>query len=487
MTVYSASAAGPHPVAPPPECPAHSTFIPLYGPEFEADPRRTYAQLRRYGPAAPVEIYPGIRATLVTSYEAALDVLRNPATFRRDPRPWQDTLAPDCPLLPIFAYRQGCVHADGAEHARLRSVMTDCLDRIDPKALRASVEAVADSLIDQFGPVGQADLVAQYCRTLPMLVFFRLYGCLPADNDWLVRKVEALIEASPDAGQAYADLMQWLYALVASRRQRPEADVPSWFTAHPARLSDDEVVQTLLEVAASSNSAGNLIGTSLRLLFVDDRLGGDLSGGSLPIEDALDEVLWQDTPVANYAPSFPVQDVELGGVRLPAREPVIISFAALNADPTRDPAQRVGNRAHLSWSAGPHACPAQRQARLIASVAIERLLDRLPGMELAVPAASLTWRPGFFARALAGLPVRFPPTQVPVMVQQHPGSREQGRNAAPSDAGRVVTSFPDAAGGVPGSRGQAELTISTPPRRRAARQSRQWRPWRFLAKWWRGE
>jgi cytochrome P450 len=469
---------------PPPECPAHSNLVRLYGPEFEADRRRTYAHLRQYGPAAPVEIYPGVRATLITGYETALDVLRNPAVFSRDPRPWQGRLAPDNPLLPCFVYRPGCMNADGAEHARLRSVVTDCLDRIDPKALRVNVEAVADSLIDQFSPSGQADLVAQYCRLLPMLVFFRLYGSSPADSDWLAGRVDTIIEGSPESARAQGDLLQWLNGLVARRRERPEVDMPSWFVAHPARLSDDEVAQTLLEVAGSSTSAANFIANSLRLLLIDDRFGGDLAGGSLPIEDALDEVLWQDPPMANYAPTYPVHDVELGGIRLPARELVLISFAAMAAEPALDSGQRVGNRAHLSWSAGPHACPAQRQARLIASVAIERLLDRLPEMELAVPAASLTWRPGFVARSLTALPVRFSPTQVPVMFQRHQGYREQGDNAAYGDTGRVGTVFPAAAGGVPGGRRPAESTSSMLTRHVAARRSLLWR---LLARWWRGE
>lgn len=74
---------------PPLGCPAHANgtniAVPLYGPEFAADPESTYALLRRYGPAAPVELAPGVRATLVTSYNTALKVLRTPRYFRRTP------------------------------------------------------------------------------------------------------------------------------------------------------------------------------------------------------------------------------------------------------------------------------------------------------------------------------------------------------------------------------------------------------------------
>src|SRR5205085_1178023 len=74
------------PSSPPPGCPAHTDPAPLYGPEFAADPARTYSRLRRYGAVAPVELAPGVPGTLVIGYEAALEVLRDPITFPTDPR-----------------------------------------------------------------------------------------------------------------------------------------------------------------------------------------------------------------------------------------------------------------------------------------------------------------------------------------------------------------------------------------------------------------
>lgn len=104
----------------------------------------------------------------------------------------------------------------------------------------------------------------------------------------------------------------------------------------------------------------------------------------------------------------PRQDVDFHGHRLPAHQPVLVSYAAANTDPSRATADRKGNRAHLSYAGGPHNCPAKGHSRLIASVAIEQLLDRLPDVELAVPADRLEWRPGPFHRAMTALPVVFP-------------------------------------------------------------------------------
>ncbi|MCX5212100.1 cytochrome P450 [Kitasatospora sp. NBC_00240] len=401
----------------------------MYDKEFATDPNAVYAHLRQYGAAAPVELYPGVRATLVTSYAAALDVLRTPETFSKDPRRWKDlnrgVIAPDSPALPMMAYRPNALFTDGADHARLRGAINDSLEQVDPVALRGYVERSADVLIDRFAALGEADLVRDYARTLPLLVFNELFGSPAEFGDRLVAGMSGIFDGV-DAERANQELTACLLELVALKRSRPGPDITSWLMSHPSRLTDEEMLhQLVLLMGAGTEPQLNLITNALRLLLSDDRFAGSLAGGSLPVDDALDEVLWTDPPMANYAVHFPVRDAELGGVRLPAGDPVVISFSAANNDPTLAAEHRTGNRAHLAWSAGPHTCPAQSPARLIATVAVEKLLDRLPDLELTVPADELPWRPGPFHRALAALPVRFPPAPV---------ATAAGRGAAPQQA-----------------------------------------------------
>jgi cytochrome P450 len=451
---------------PPSGCPAHGSREPLYGPDFAAAPDRVYDRLRRHGPAAPVDLAPGIPATLVTGYDAALDVLREPGTFSKDPRRWQSRVPPDCPVLPMMMYRPNCLFTNGGTHARLRGAVTDSLGRVDPIALRHHVERGADALIAGFDTAGEADLISQYARVLPVLVLNRLFGCPPAYGDRMAACVSAMMEGV-EAEQASADFGQCVAELIALKRRRPGADVTSWLIAHPSGLTDEELVhQIVLMVGAGVEPEQNLIANALRLLLSEERFGGDLSGGSLPIEEALDEVLWTDPPLANYAVSYPVRDTDFAGVRLPANEPVVISFAAVNTDPSMASDERAGNRAHLAWGAGPHACPAQRPARLIATAAIEKLLDALPEMELAVPADELVWRPGPFHRALTALPVRFPP--VPRSEpDEESGDSRCNDSPAPSPSTPPATT----------STAKPPISAVEAPRRKS----------NFLARWWRGQ
>lgn len=437
----------------PPGRPAHGARVPLHGPDFAKDPGRVYARLREYGPAAPIELAPGVPATLITSYDVALQVLRDPGTFPKDPRRWQRDVPADCPVLPLMMYRPNCRMADGAAHARLREAVTDSLARVDMNALRGYVEDAAETLIGRFAPGGHADLITDYARALPQLVFNQMFGCPPDLGDRLVEGMSGIFD-TVNAKRANEILRDAVTDLVALKRSQPGGDVASRLIAHPARLSEEEVMHQILTLqGAGTEPEQNLIANGLRLLLSDDRFAGDLSGGNLPVEDALDEVLWSDPPMANFAITFPTQDVDLADVRLPRDQPVVISLTAANNDPSLAAEHREGNRAHLAWSAGPHTCPAQRQARLIASVAIEKLLDALPDMELSVPVEQLEWRPGPFHRALTALPVRFPPTQTPGRAD---------RRAAVSSATR-----------------QVPAPAAEPAGRRRRRNP--------LVRWWRGE
>ncbi|MFE0462169.1 cytochrome P450 [Kitasatospora sp. NPDC058965] len=470
---------------PPPGCPAHQDGFPLHSPEFAADPADVYARLRaEHGQLAPVELYPGATATLALSYQACLDVLRSPETFSKDPRRWKGLadgrVAPDNPAVPMMAYRPNALFADGDTHERLRGAVNDSLDRIDPNALRSYVERSADRLIDTFAGHGQADLVADYARPLPLLVFNELFGSPAEFGDRLVRGMSGIFDGV-DAEAANAELSATLFELVSRKRADPGPDVTSWLMAHPAALNDEEMLHHLvLLMGAGTEPQLNLISNTLRLLLSDDRFAGDLAGGSLPVEDALDEVLWTDPPMANYAVHYPVRDVELAGHLLPEGEPVVISFAAANTDPALAGSPRTGNRAHLAWSAGPHACPAQGHARLIASVAVERLLDRLPDLELDVKPDELRWRPGPFHRALAALPVHFPPATVTTSLAT-PQAVPLTAPTAPDDAPGGRSWTPTAA---PSGSTSPEPT-STPKTARSTRTGRS-RGWSSLVAWWRG-
>ncbi|MET9445318.1 cytochrome P450 [Streptomyces sp. NPDC006610] len=399
---------------PPPGCPAHTAggAVPLHGPEFAADPQAYYAYLRHFGPTAPVELAPGVEATLVTDYTAALQLLQDSASFRKDARRWREfnegRIAPDNPVAPLLAYRPNCMFADGAEHLRLRQAVTDSMARVDDRRLSRSTGQVSDYLVSQFGARGSADLLGDYAKQLPLFVFNELFGC-PADiGDRVLFGISGMFDGV-NAEKATEVLFDAAGELVALKRRKPGDDVTSWLMQHQAKLTDEEMVHQLaLLLGAGAEPLRNLIGNTLHRLLTDDRYAHE---GGL-IDEAIDDTLWDNPPMSNYAPHYPATDMEFAGRQVRAGDLMLVSFAAANTGPALKASRQAGsNRAHLAWSAGPHACPSKEPARQITVTAIESLLNRLPDVELAVPEDSLTWRPGPFNRALATLPARFTPVQ----------------------------------------------------------------------------
>ncbi len=204
-------------------------------------------------------------------------------------------------------------------------------------------------------------------------------------------------------------LAEALLELIIEKRADPGDDVASRLVHHSAELDDEEALFNLSTIyGAGVEPQQNLIVNTLLLLMTDERFGGSMLGGSLATRDALDEVLFNDPPLANFCTTYPRQPTLVDDTWLPANQPVLISLAACNNDPAIRGGDFAGNRSHLAWSIGPHACPARSPAYVVVEAAIDLLLDALPEMELAVPVEELVWRPGPFHRALAALPVVFP-------------------------------------------------------------------------------
>lgn len=388
------------------------TRVPLYSPEFAADPHRAYASMRQvYGALVPVELTPGVAATLVIDYRTALDILHDPEHFPADPRTWQKTVPAGCPIRPMMEWRPNALRNDGEHHTRFRRATVAAIDAVDLHALHATVEQVAIPLINTFSGDGQAELIGQYAFPITFDVLNAVIGCPDEIGTSLVGAFRDMFNAADPTASATVEqrIGAALGELIAYKRATPGDDIATRLLHHPAALTDDEIVHQLVTMYAAGSEPGlNLIVNTVLLMLTDDRFGGSLLGGSLSVRDALDEVLFNDPPLANYCISYPRQPVLIDGVWLPTHQPVLISMAACNTDPAVRSDDLTGNRAHLSWSAGNHTCPASTLAYLIAQDAIEQLLDALPEMRLRCSREQLTWRPGPFHRALTGLPVAFP-------------------------------------------------------------------------------
>ncbi|MEU9476079.1 cytochrome P450 [Streptomyces sp. NPDC048191] len=388
--------------------------VPLHAAEFADDPHAAYERMRRvHGPLVPVDLAPGVPATLVIGFHQARRILNDPLHFPADPRIWQQDIPETCPVRPMMEWRPNALRSSGAEHTRYRAANTASIQAVDQHELRALVEKVASGAIGAFRHLGRADLLTQYSFPIAFHVLSALLGCPDEIGMRIADGMAKIFEAEAEtAAHGNEILGQAVLDLVRLRRQHPGDDITSRLIAHSARLDDVEMSHQLVTLyGAGIEPLTNLISNTVLRILTDEQFSAGLHAGR-PVREALDTVLYTDPPLANYCISYPPYPIDVEGVLLPAHQPVVISMAACNNDPAVTGGlgadALTGNRAHLSWSIGPHTCPARTHAYLIAETAVACLLDALPEIDLACPVRDLVWRPGPFHRALEVLPVRFP-------------------------------------------------------------------------------
>ena len=406
----------PQPAIPSVDQLAHAGGVRLYGPQFQQNPTQLYREMRaKHGPVAPVLLEGDVPAWLVLGYREVHYVTTNPQIFGRDSRRWNawDRVPPDWAPLPYVAYQPSAVFTEGEEHRVRGGALHEALGGVDHFELRKQVEQIADELIDTFSGRGEADLMAQYALPLPLLAISRLYGMPESDAPELVRDVMASGDSGEEAVRAHERVAGRIHELVAEKRRRPGADLPSRLLAHRVGFTDEEVERDLfLCMGAAQLTTADWTGNTLRLMLTDDRFALTLSGNRRSIGQALNEVLWEDTPTQNFIGRWATRDTQLAGRVVRKGELVVLGLSSANTDPAVRPnsyADAVGNEAYMSFSHGEHGCPyaAREIAESIVETAVQVLLDRLPDIELATSDDALVWRPSVWMRGLTALPVLF--------------------------------------------------------------------------------
>lgn len=429
------------PVGPPPGCPAHAgaagsgapAAVPLSGARFQTDPHELYRDMRRdHGSVAPVVLDGDIPAWLVLGYRELHQLTSDPVLFSRDSELWNqwENIPADWPLLPMIGHRQPSIlYTVGERHRERAAMISNALEAQDPFTLKEYAEQYADELIDEFCTRGSTDIIGQYAMLLPVRILAKMYGFPDAQGPGLVTALNDMIDGRERAIAGQQHLGESMAGLLIEKHAVPGADVASRMMRDPADFTDEEIVQDLMVMmAAGHQPTADWIGNSLRLMLTDDRFAASLSGGRHSVAEAMNEVLWEDTPSQNIAGRWAARDTRLGNRDIKAGDLLILSFAAANYDPqvrTDGSTLTGGNNAFFSFGHGEHRCPfpAQEVAEVIARTAIEVLLDRLPDIDLAVPAESLTRRPSPWLRGLTELPVTFTPTPALGSATAHGGLR----------------------------------------------------------------
>ncbi|MCX4424967.1 cytochrome P450 [Streptomyces mirabilis] len=380
-------------------------------------PYAVYDRLRDTAPVHRVAGTDGNPAWLVTRYEDVREALANPLLSMDKkhalPGSYQGLSLPP-------ALDANLLNMEAPDHTRIRRLVVRAFTARRIEQLRTPVRETADRLLDALGRHGSADLIAAYAAPLPITVICDLLG-IPGEHRRDFRAwTDVLVAPDPArpgaAKEAVAAMLGFLTQLLADKRKKSADDLLSDLIAvrdEGDRLSEDELMSlAFLILFAGYENTVQLIGNAiLGLLTHPDQLAA-LRANPERFPNAVEEFARHEGPALLAIRRFPVEDVTIGAVTVPAGETVLLSLAAANRDPARfpDPERLDLDRdasGHLALGRGIHYCVGAPLARLETEIAVSALLERLPDLALDTDPAELRWRPSLRARGLLALPVTY--------------------------------------------------------------------------------
>jgi cytochrome P450 len=383
--------------------------------DLESDPHPVLARLRADAPACWV---PVLGAWLVTGYDLAVAVLRDARTFTVDDPRFSTAKVVGPSMLSL----------DGAPHARHRAPFTRPFRAEEIHArLEAFTRAEADRLVSVIRPPGEAELRRAVAGPLAVTVMAEALGLGQTDPAQVLAWYDGIVAAvqaeaanagatAANAGATAADAGATAAAdagataanagptdanvraaagsaafaeLAASLRQVIMAPPPSSLLADAAgALTADEAISNaaVLLFGGIETTEGMIANAMLHLLSSPGELELVRTDRGL-IRPAIEESLRLE-PAAAVVDRYATRDTQLDGAEIRVGDQVTVSIAGANrdpavfADPDRFDVRRSNAAKHLAFAHGPHFCLGAHLARLEARIAVERLLDLLPGLRL---------------------------------------------------------------------------------------------------------
>jgi cytochrome P450 len=359
--------------------------------ELTANPHPRLAQLRA---REPVSWLPALDGWLVTRHDLALRVLRDPETFTVD----------DPRFSTGRVVGRSMLTSDGPEHARHREPFTASFRRdAIHERLHAVVAAEVDRLIDGLRG-GRAELRRGFAGPLAASAARSALGLAHVDTATILRWYDAIVASvsAISAGEPPTPA-----GTAASARLRDSVGE----SLAPGGLTREEVASNVavLLFGGIETTEGMIANAIMHLLAHPEQLAL-VQADRAALRNAIEESLRVE-PAAAVVDRYATAGMRIAGAEIRRGDLVTVSIAGANRDPAlfTEPARfdvrRRNAGRHLAFARGPHVCIGLHLARLEARVAIQRLLDRLPGLRLD-PDQPVAAR-GLVFRKPPALPVRW--------------------------------------------------------------------------------
>ena len=395
------------------------------------DTQAAFRTLRAEAPVYWHQRKPGQGFWAVTSYDDALKVYHDPATYSSEhgiSLQFNDAVAQDADESqgpPEYGAGMMMITTDPPRHSRVRQIINR---RFTPRAVSVyepHIRKIAGEIIDAVIEKGECDFVVDVAAKLPTAVTCEMMG-IPREHWHMLFEATNMSIGTEDpeyqqgrtameTGQAaQAQVFSYFSQLIEERKKKPGEDLVSAFVhgeVEGGKLNDMEVLfNCFLLIVAGQETTRNATSGGMLALIENPRELARFKTDPAIMDTAIEEVLRYTTPVTHIL-RVAKQDGELRGQKIKRGQRVVLWNASANRDesafaqPDLFDLARTPND-HLAFGHGEHFCLGANLARLELRVILEEAVRRLGDIQLAGPIERL--RSNFVA-GIKHMPVKFAP------------------------------------------------------------------------------
>ncbi|MEV0271244.1 cytochrome P450 [Hamadaea sp. NPDC050747] len=312
------------------------------------------------------------------------------------------------------------IFLDPPEHTRLRKMVHAWFTTRRVERLRPRVVEIIHTALDAMEKAGPpVDLVTMFAKTVPVMVICELIGVPEADRERFRSKASRVSDdSSPLAELRRLGDAGWVTReLINHHRANPSDDILGMLLReHGAGseaddITDDELVglANALLIAGHETTTQMLSLGTLALLRHPDQLAMMRDDPDV-VPGAVEELLRYLGVLHGGFVRQATRDTVIGEHTFREGDLVVPALAAANRDPEyiqdgdRLDITRVPS-GHLAFGHGVHFCIGAPLARMELREAYPALLNRFPGLRLAVPESELQFSDDTTVYALKSLPV----------------------------------------------------------------------------------
>lgn len=315
--------------------------------------------------------------------------------------------------------------ADPPVHTRFRKLVSLAFSMPKVSKLEDHIRQLTGELIATAIDKGRCEFVHDFAIPLPVRLISEQLGLeahgVAKVKQWTDAFVDRIgrmggKEREMECARLVVEFQHEIKEQIEARRAKPTEDLLSDLVHarvdSERELDDAEIMSVTQQLLVAGNETTTATLAEGMIMLADNpqqmrQVQADLS----LVPNMVEEMLRLAAPSSGMW-RVAIQDVELGGVTIPAGAMVMLRYAAANRDPAKyenpdqfDPA-RSNARTHLSFGKGIHMCIGNMLSRKELTIAFEEILPRIKSVRF-IDRDAVTYPPNMVLRGATALPLEF--------------------------------------------------------------------------------